>query len=75
MSFLASSIVLLILSLVSSNALSTEWCCSVNVVLASLVLSSSENVVAAFSASLFVDILFIGINDIWMLVLNGVKFR
>src|SRR5215467_3423024 len=63
MSLLASSIVLLILSLVSSNALSTEWCCSENddvggryVVVSTLAVSSApEALVVVLSDSFFVD--------------------
>ncbi len=63
-SLLASSIVLLILSLVSSKALSTEWRCSDNAVLTSFVLSSSDCVVVDLSASFFVDMIIIGFNAI-----------
>ena len=57
-SFLVSSIVLLILSLVSSNTLSTEWCCSDNdgvavVVVVSTLAVSSETFVVLLSDSFF----------------------
>src|SRR5215469_12993016 len=63
MSLLASSIVLLILSLVSSNALSTEWCCSESddageryAVVSTLAVSSApEALGVVLSDSFFVD--------------------